>query len=174
MLKHSFPLFPSSTLAILCFSFQFLGLGWDWVHFVHRPLTGLLYEPRMIDDECGAVGGMIIGRGNRSIRRKSAPVSLWPPQIPHDLTWARTRPAAVGSLSYGTALWLLVYYVGYRGPEDSIDYSWFVRIQLCAFIMHNYMEQSRWRTIVAQQVNKFPAFMNPGELFQCLQRLRAN
>jgi hypothetical protein len=39
------------------------------------------------DDECGAVGGMRIGRGNRSTRKKPAPVSLCPPQIPHDLTW---------------------------------------------------------------------------------------
>jgi hypothetical protein len=37
------------------------------------------------DDECGAVGGMI-GRGNRSTRRKPVPVLLCPPQIPHDLT----------------------------------------------------------------------------------------
>jgi hypothetical protein len=29
----------------------------------------LLYQPRMIDDDYGAVGGMGIGRGNRSTRR---------------------------------------------------------------------------------------------------------
>jgi hypothetical protein len=40
---------------------------------------------------------MKIGRGNRSTRRKYAPVPLHPPQIPHDLTWDRTRAAAVGS-----------------------------------------------------------------------------
>jgi hypothetical protein len=40
---------------------------------------------------------MRIGRGNRSTQRKPAPVPLCPPQIPHDLTWARTRAAAVGS-----------------------------------------------------------------------------
>jgi hypothetical protein len=40
------------------------------------------------DDECGAVGGMRIGRGNRITRRKPAPVPLFPPQIPHDLTGA--------------------------------------------------------------------------------------
>jgi hypothetical protein len=64
---------------------------------VRRPLTGLLYQPRTIDDECGAVGGMRIGRKNRSTRRKPAPVPLCPPQIPHDLTWDRTLAAAVGS-----------------------------------------------------------------------------
>jgi hypothetical protein len=53
--------------------------------------TGLLYQPQTIDD-CGAIGGMKIGRGNRSIRRTPAPVPLCPQQITHDLTWARTRP----------------------------------------------------------------------------------
>jgi hypothetical protein len=48
-------------------------------------------------DDCGAIGGMRIGRGNRSTRRKFAPVLLCPPQIPHDLTRARTRAAGVGS-----------------------------------------------------------------------------
>jgi hypothetical protein len=60
--------------------------------------AGLLYQPRMIDDDdYGAVGGMKIGRGNRSTRRKPAPVALCPPQIPHDPTWDRTRAAVVGS-----------------------------------------------------------------------------
>jgi hypothetical protein len=37
--------------------FKFLGVGWDWVHLVRRPLFGLLYQPRMIDnDESVAVG----------------------------------------------------------------------------------------------------------------------
>jgi hypothetical protein len=40
------------------------------------------------DDECEAVGGMRIGRGNRSTRRKSVPLPLCPPQIPRDLAWA--------------------------------------------------------------------------------------
>jgi hypothetical protein len=60
--------------------------------------TGLLYQRRMIDDgDCGAIGAMKIGRGSRSIRRKPAQPPLCPPQIPHDLTWTRTRAAAVGS-----------------------------------------------------------------------------
>jgi hypothetical protein len=74
------------------------GGGCSWFHLVRRPLIGLLYQPRMVDDdECGAVCGMRIGRGNRSTRRKPAPVPLCPSQIPHDLTWAWTRAAAVGS-----------------------------------------------------------------------------
>jgi hypothetical protein len=38
----------------------------------------------------------MIGRGNRSTRRKSAPVPLFPPQTPHAAR-TRTRAAAVGS-----------------------------------------------------------------------------
>jgi hypothetical protein len=57
--------------------------------------TGLLYQPRMIDD-CGAIGGMKIGRGNRSTRIKPAPAPLCPPQITHDQAQSRTRVAAVG------------------------------------------------------------------------------
>jgi hypothetical protein len=41
------------------------------------------------------IGGMMIGRGNRSTRRKSVPVPLCPPQIPHSAR-TRTRTAAVG------------------------------------------------------------------------------
>jgi hypothetical protein len=53
--------------------------------------SGLLYKPQIIDeDDCGAIGGMKIGRGNRSTRRKPAPAPLCPPQIPHDQTRART------------------------------------------------------------------------------------
>jgi hypothetical protein len=60
--------------------------------------SGLLYKPQMIDDgDCGAIGRMKVGRGNRSIRRKPAPAPLCPPQIPHDQTRTRTRAAAVGS-----------------------------------------------------------------------------
>jgi hypothetical protein len=60
--------------------------------------TGLLYQPQMTDDgDCGATAGMKIGRGNRSTWRKPALMPLRPPQIPHDLTRARTRAAAVGS-----------------------------------------------------------------------------
>jgi hypothetical protein len=60
--------------------------------------TGLLYQSQMIDDgDCGTIGGMKIGRGNRSARRKPAPVSLCIPQILRDLTRVRTRAAAVAS-----------------------------------------------------------------------------
>jgi hypothetical protein len=42
-------------------------------------------------------GGMKIGRGNQSTRKKPAPAPLCPPQIPLDQTLDRTRAAAVGS-----------------------------------------------------------------------------
>jgi hypothetical protein len=55
-------------------------------------------SPQMInDDDYGAIGGMRNGRGNRSTRRKPALVPLCPPRLPHDLTRAGTRVAAVGS-----------------------------------------------------------------------------
>jgi hypothetical protein len=72
-------------------------VGWDWVHLVRQPLTGLLYQPWMTDDERGAVSEMRIGRGNRSTQRKPAPVPLCPSQNPHDLTWAQTQATAVES-----------------------------------------------------------------------------
>jgi hypothetical protein len=47
--------------------------------------TGLVYQPRMIGEgDCGEIGGIKIGRGNRITRRKPAPAPLCPPQIPHD------------------------------------------------------------------------------------------
>jgi hypothetical protein len=69
----------------------------------------------MDDDECGAVGGMIV-KGNRSTRRKPAPVPLCPPQISRDLTWVRTRAAAVGSR------WLTSWVMAW--PFSSISMDW--------------------------------------------------
>jgi hypothetical protein len=45
----------------------------------------------------GEFGGIKIGRGNQSTRRKPAPAPLCPPQIPLDQTRARTRAAMLGS-----------------------------------------------------------------------------
>jgi hypothetical protein len=47
------------------------------------------------DYDDGEIGEMI-GRGNRSTRRKLAPMPLCPPQTPHAAR-TRTRAAAVGS-----------------------------------------------------------------------------
>jgi hypothetical protein len=55
--------------------------------------THLLDQPH--DGECGAIGGMKMGKENRSTWRKPVPVPLCPPQIPNDLTRGRTRVSAV-------------------------------------------------------------------------------
>jgi hypothetical protein len=66
--------------------------------FGNAATTGLLYQPQMIvDDDCGAIGGIKIGRKNRSTQRKPAPAPLCPQQTLHDQTRARTRAAAVES-----------------------------------------------------------------------------
>jgi hypothetical protein len=49
------------------------------------------------DCEDEEFGGIKIGRGNRSTRRKHAPAPLYPPQIPLEQTGDRTRVAAVVS-----------------------------------------------------------------------------
>jgi hypothetical protein len=85
--------------------FFFFLVSLNGVKLDSRPLFGLLYQPRMINDgDCRAIGAMRIGRGNRSTRRKSTPVPLCPPQIPHELTLARNKAAAATNrLSYGMA-----------------------------------------------------------------------
>jgi hypothetical protein len=87
--------------------FKFLGVGWDWVHLVRRPLTGPLYQPRMIDDWMWSSRCNENWQEKPKYSEKPCPSALCPPQIPHDLTWARTRAAVVKkpetkSLSYGT------------------------------------------------------------------------
>jgi hypothetical protein len=57
--------------------------------------TNRLIVPAPGDYDDGEIGGMI-GRGNRSTRRKHAPVPLCPPQTPHAAR-TRTLAAAVGS-----------------------------------------------------------------------------
>jgi hypothetical protein len=76
--------------------FFFSFLGWGESPLRTSATVWPLYQPRTIDDEGWAVGEIRISRGNRSTRRKPAPMPLYPPQIPHDLTWARTRAAMVG------------------------------------------------------------------------------
>jgi hypothetical protein len=56
----------------------------------NRPIV-----PAPGDYDDGEIGGMS-GRGNRSTRRKPAPMPLCPPQAPH-AAWMRTWAAAVGS-----------------------------------------------------------------------------
>jgi hypothetical protein len=66
---------------------------WAGDQLVARPL---LTAPGDCDDgEVGALNGF--GRGNRSTRKKPAPMPLCSPQIPLNQTIARTRAAVVGS-----------------------------------------------------------------------------
>jgi hypothetical protein len=96
--------------------------------------VGLLYQPRMIDDDVyGAVGGMRIGRGNRRTRRKPAPVPLCPPQIPHDLTWDRTRAAAYIRLSSDRFLSNVFHFI------LRLTYALIIEIMSFNKLRHKYM-----------------------------------
>jgi hypothetical protein len=53
--------------------------------------------PATGDYDDGEFGGIKIGKGTRSTRRKPAPAPLCPPQIPLDQTRVWTRAAAVWS-----------------------------------------------------------------------------
>jgi hypothetical protein len=61
-------------------------------------LYSTLYTAERSNTPCPHTSGMRIGRRNRSTRKKKpAPVPLRSPQIAYDLTWTRTRAAAVGN-----------------------------------------------------------------------------
>jgi hypothetical protein len=65
--------------------FFFIGIvggGFELGPFGRAATNGpIALAPGDYDD--AEIGGMIIGRGNRSTRRKPAPVPLCPPQAPH-------------------------------------------------------------------------------------------
>jgi hypothetical protein len=62
----------------------------------NRPIV-----PAPGDYDEAEIGGMMTGRGNRSTRRKSAPMLLCPPQTPH-VALMQTWATAVGSQSLTT------------------------------------------------------------------------
>jgi hypothetical protein len=68
----------------------------DLLYLTALSVSRLYSVDGMMINEYGAIGGMRIGRGIRSTRIKPAPVPLCPLRIPNDLTWDRTRAAAVG------------------------------------------------------------------------------
>jgi hypothetical protein len=71
------------------------------------PIVPAPYDHDDDDDICRVIGGMIIGKGNQSTRKKPAPVPLCPPQITHDLGTnpdRRGRKPSTNRLSYGMAL----------------------------------------------------------------------
>jgi hypothetical protein len=59
------------------------------------PATNSPIVPAPADYDDGEIGGMMIGKENRSTRRKPDPVPLCPPQISHAAR-TRTLAAAVG------------------------------------------------------------------------------
>jgi hypothetical protein len=84
------------TDSVSCF-LSLMGWDWQWVHLVLRPLLWLVVQAPDDDDDCGAIGGMQIGRGNRNTWRKPALVPFCSPQTPHEMTRAWIRAVAVGS-----------------------------------------------------------------------------
>jgi hypothetical protein len=65
--------------------FLFLVVRWDWVYLVSWTQIGPLYQPRMMDDECEAIGGMKAVSGNGSFAE-----NLWQCHFVHHtphLTW---------------------------------------------------------------------------------------
>jgi hypothetical protein len=70
---------------------------------------------------------MGICRRNRNARRKPAPVQLWRPKIPHDLSWDRTPAVIVGirliSLDFYVIAQLLIRYFWIRQMlEENWEY----------------------------------------------------
>jgi hypothetical protein len=70
--------------------------GWSPIGSTGTAATSRPIVPAPGDYDDGEIGGMMIGRGNRSTLRKPAPVPRCPPQTPHAAR-TRTRAAAVGS-----------------------------------------------------------------------------
>jgi hypothetical protein len=69
--------------------------------------TGLLYQPRMMGEgDCGEIGGIKIGKGNRSTWRKPATLSTTNPTLldPGLNPGRRGGKPATNRLSYGAAL----------------------------------------------------------------------
>jgi hypothetical protein len=76
----------------------------------------------------GAIGGMKIGRGNRSTLRKPKPASLCPPQIPTWQTRSRSPDRSGGKpatnrLSYGAAFFKSHFVASYdsQGHDGDIQ-----------------------------------------------------
>jgi hypothetical protein len=87
------------TYEFLISFFQFAYWGRGGVHTESTRHVSHFWPivPAPRDREDREFGGMKIGRGNLSTRRKPALAPLCPPQIPLDQTQARTRTAAMGS-----------------------------------------------------------------------------
>jgi hypothetical protein len=67
-----------------------VAMGWDYVSVELRPPTDPLSIPQMIHEWIWSSGGTILTRETEGLGEKPVSVPLCPPQIPHELTWART------------------------------------------------------------------------------------
>jgi hypothetical protein len=98
--------FPAS-FGFSDFGFFFLGVRQDWVHLVLWPLPGVLYQPRMTDDERGAQWNEN-WQGKPKFSEKTCPSAtlsatnpIWP-DLGSNLGRRGGKPAT-NRLSYGTA-----------------------------------------------------------------------
>jgi hypothetical protein len=79
-------------------------------------------------NECGAIGRMRIGRGNRSTLRIPGLLPLRTPQIPHDLTWDRiqdrhhSRINAITNLDF-TSILLRLHLI-YKSVSEFSFFAW--------------------------------------------------
>jgi hypothetical protein len=117
------------------------GVRMSPLHTAATPL-GLLCQSQIIDDEYWAVSGMKIGRGDRSTRRKPAPVPFCSPQIPHDLTrfvamWSQrltaravARPSVLSMALQLFWLYPLNKIWGLRNHELQMVTHWLVQLSL--------------------------------------------
>jgi hypothetical protein len=118
--------------ALLSFLISGVGL------WVLRPHTGLLHQSRMIGvGDCGEIGGMKIGRGNRSTRRK--PVTTNPTWLDPGLNPGRRggKPAT-NRLSYGAARYTALLW---------LEFSW----RITEMYQHSYWYEASltewWRAV---------------------------
>jgi hypothetical protein len=81
-------------LARIASPFFLFTLVWNRVHYYRAYYWPILPAK---DDDVWLWVCWMIGRGSISTRRKPAPVPLWPPQIPHDLTCSQAWAAVVGN-----------------------------------------------------------------------------
>jgi hypothetical protein len=120
--------------------------------------TGLLYQPRTIgDDDCGEIGGMNIGRGNRSTRRQfSATLSTTNP------TWLdpvlnpgrRGGKPPTNLLSYGAA-WLSNYWI-----NSALNMSYYIAVtvanpKVCTSYSHKNIERFSCDRPIKLKTQKF-------------------
>jgi hypothetical protein len=75
------------------------------------------------DCKDGELGGIKIGRGNRSTRRKSAPTPLCPTYIPLDKTRARIGAAAVGNQRLTPWAMARPYIITISQPTKNLEFN---------------------------------------------------